>query len=159
MIPRIPFRPNFWEIKYLPKFKFNKIPNFKSKAVYALRKISERLGIHQKIPSVLYKMLFVSVKDKGPLGQKGFQGCHATMCTCQSTKWRRLARNSCCLSRIYSCLVLPISRALRVKSYTGLCCVLPPWKWLTEKWIWPKCIVLSCSKRALSKTERKKYTA
>lgn len=116
----------------------------------------ERLGIHQKIPSVLYKMLFGSVKDKGPLGQKGFQGCHATMCTCQSTKWRRLARNSCCLSRIYSCLVLPISRALRVKSYTGLCCVLPPWKWLTEKWIWPKCIVLSCSKRALSKTERKK---
>ena len=148
MILRIPFRPN--SIKYQTLRVRQPMPWEKS---------LERLGIHQKIPSVLYKMLFGSVKDKGPLGQKGFQGCHATMCTCQSTKWRRLARNSCCLSRIYSCLVLPISRALRVKSYTGLCYVLPPWKWLTEKWIWPKCIVLSCSKRALSKTERKKYTA
>lgn len=33
----------------------------------------ERLGIHQKIPSVLYKMLFGSVKDRASWAE-GFSG-------------------------------------------------------------------------------------
>ena len=32
----------------------------------------EKLGIHQKIPSILYKMLFGSVKDKRSLWAEGF---------------------------------------------------------------------------------------